>query len=106
MSPYIATGLAYGLGYRVHWTILLLFPVCWAFTRSVLGGIVASISLFGLLVAHELGHALLARFCGLRAIRLDFNAAHGKCWFDLPEFEMEMALISWGGVLAQVVLLG
>jgi Zn-dependent protease len=58
-----------------------------------------------LVVAHEIGHFLVARFCGLHVLGFEFNILHGKCLLDSPEYEIELALVSWGGVIAQMLLL-
>ena len=99
------TGEIRGVTYRVHWTILLIFPFAWAFASSPVAGSLLALSFLVLILAHELGHAAVARFCGLRVRGFEFNILHGRCLIDKPEYEIEMALVSWGGVLAQGFLL-
>jgi len=68
-------------------------------------GLVAFVSFLLLTLAHETGHALLARYCGLDVLGFDFNILHGKCWFQTPDSLFEHSLVAWGGVLAQGLLL-
>mgnify|MGYP001447655568 CR=1 FL=1 len=81
-----------------------MFPFGWAFAASVSLGTVVALSIFIVLVVHELGHAAIARFCGLQVVGFEFNIVHGKCIVEAPEYEIERALISWGGVMAQTML--
>jgi Zn-dependent protease len=83
----------------------LAFPFGWAFSSSFTAGSLLAASLLALVVAHEIGHFLVARFCGLHVLGFEFNILHGQCLLDSPEYEIELALVSWGGVMAQAVLL-
>jgi stage IV sporulation protein FB len=105
VSPDLLTGTIRGVTYRVHWSVFLIFPFAWAFASSLFAGSLLAGSLLALILAHELGHAAVARFCGLRVRGFAFNILHGKCLLDEPEYEIEMALVSWGGVIAQGLLL-
>lgn len=102
--PHILSGKIRKLTCRVHWTVLLAFPFGWLFSSSFAAGSLLALSLLALVLAHELGHFVAARFCGLHVIGFDFNILHGKCLFDAPEYEIELALVSWGGVIVQAIL--
>ena len=104
MAPYILSGTIRKLTYRVHWTVLLALPFGWAFSSSFTAGSLLAASLLALVIAHEIGHFLVARFCGLHVLGFEFNILHGKCLLDSPEYEIELALVSWGGVMAQALL--
>ncbi len=58
-----------------------------------------------LVLAHELGHAVLVSRAGLavRAVSLHFGG--GECWHDDTPSAMARAKIAWGGVLAQALVL-
>ena len=105
LAPHILSGRIRKLTYRIHWTVLLAFPFGWAFSSSFTAGSLLAASLLALVVAHEIGHFLVARFCGLHVLGFEFNILHGKCLLDSPEYEIELALVSWGGVMAEVLLL-
>jgi Zn-dependent protease len=58
-----------------------------------------------LIVAHEMGHAEMVRWRGLRARGIHVYAMHGACYYEQPYYEFDDVLIAWGGVGAQVLLL-
>jgi stage IV sporulation protein FB len=89
---------------RLHWTILLWLLACWGFTGSLSSALLAFASICLLLLAHELGHATVARFCHLHVIGIEFNAVHGRCLFVTPYRNIELILVAWGGVLAQLLV--
>jgi Zn-dependent protease len=104
-APHAFAGRIGKLDYRVHWSVLLAFPFGWTFASSFATGSLLAASLWALVVAHEIGHFLVARFCGYAVLGFEFNLLHGRCLFEAPEYEIEAALISWGGVMAQALLL-
>jgi len=63
-------GTAFGIGIFVHWTFLLL--PAWVLLNNLGGGLPVAVylltfvtSVFGCVVLHELGHALMARRFGI-----------------------------------------
>lgn len=89
---------------RLHWTILLWLLLCWGYTGSLPSALLAFASVCLLLLAHELGHATVARFCHLQVIGIEFNAVHGRCLYVVPHRKIEEILAAWGGVLAQLLI--
>lgn len=90
-----------GIPIRVHWTLplgVLMFS----------GGRVAPglwLGIVALIVLHELGHALLVHRAGLANLGIDITGFGGRCrWAGAPS-PTQRALIAWGGVLAQLVVL-
>lgn len=90
-----------GVPVRAHWSLPLgvlvfsggrLAPGLW------LG--------FVLLIAlHELGHAFVVKRAGLTNLGIDLTGFGGQCrWAGAPT-PIERALVAWGGVLAQAVVL-
>jgi Zn-dependent protease len=59
----------------------------------------------GLVVVHELGHALAARREGCEVYSLVFHPFGGLCQHEAPASEEAETRIAWGGVLAQSLLL-
>lgn len=88
----------------VRWQFFIALPVFCLVTRSALGGVLALQSLIVLMLAHELGHAALARFCGLQVESIELHLLQGCCIYSKPRCEIEAIIISWGGVLAQLAL--
>lgn len=85
---------------RVHWSFFVLMLLGGRFT---LGG---ALGILILILAHELGHAFLVRACGLRATEIRLHWLGGECHYD-PAWgtELHRAIIAWGGVVAQALLL-
>lgn len=88
-----------GAPVRIHWTvaILVLFlggwePVAW------LGIII-------LIIVHELGHAMVVRAVGARVTEVMVYGFGGWCRWVGSVGTRQVAMIAWGGVLAQAVLL-
>ena len=90
-----------GTPIRLHWSIALgalLFsgfrfaPVFWA-------------SFFGLVLIHEIGHALIVRRYGHHVHAIDVTGFGGLCRWSGHASPFERAAIAWGGVLAQAVVL-
>jgi len=90
-----------GAPVRVHWSTplgALLFgglqflPVFW-------------VAFLVLVLAHEFGHALLARRYGHHVLSIDVTGFGGRCRWAGAATEDERAKVAWGGVLAQGVLL-
>src|SRR5690348_259590 len=89
---------------RAHWSILLAWPFAWAFAREVLAGTILFSGFVALLLAHEFGHALLARKLGLKVFSIEIYPFHGVCKFEEPYWAVQHYLVSWGGIAVQAVL--
>jgi len=94
-----------GVPVTLHWTVLLALPWFYYQTRSASATAISCVAFSFLLVAHELGHAAVARWrnVGVEGIQLYF--IHGLCTHDEPYSEEDDVLIAWGGVAAQLVVL-
>jgi Zn-dependent protease len=86
---------------RLHWTLLagpFVFtglrydPVAWA-------------CLLGLIVAHQLGHALMVKAAGASITQVEVTGYGGLCHFRGEASALGRAAIAWGGLLAQLALL-
>lgn len=98
---YWQIGRVRGIPVRLHWSIVLgamLFsgmtfaPVFW-------------LSFFGLVLAHEFGHALLVRRFGHQVLSVDVTGFGGLCRWAGHATEDQRGIIAWGGVAAQVLVL-
>jgi stage IV sporulation protein FB len=92
---------------RVHWSVLLAAPIGWAFTRDTFGAVAIFVSFILLMLAHELGHALIAKRMGFRVSHVDVYALHGDCHYEnfSGPNSIEHYMVSWGGILVQIFLL-
>lgn len=98
---YFTLGKLRGAPVRVHWSA----PVGAFFfgqLRFVPGFWVAFV---GLILAHEIGHALMVAAFGARVRGIDVTGLGGECRYDGNVSPMQRALIAWGGVLAQLAVL-
>ncbi len=62
------------------------------------------LSLVGLILIHEVGHATVAHWLGYSTRTIRLGLIHGKCEFDAPANRWDEALIAWGGVAAQLLI--
>ncbi len=90
-----------GAPIRLHWTIPLgalvfsgfqFVPAFW-------------LAFFGLILIHELGHAILVRGFGHRVMSIDILGFGGFCRWSGVASSSERGAIAWGGVLAQTAAL-
>jgi stage IV sporulation protein FB len=90
-----------GVPVRLHWTLPLgaflfggwsLAPMFW------LGFVL-------LVFLHELGHAVLVTRLRHRVVAIDITGFGGMCRWSGAATPIERAIISWGGVLAQLAAL-
>lgn len=100
----ITAGYFSGAPLTLHWTLLLFLIFACAATHSIVGGLVAFAAILILLLTHELGHAVMARWLGLRVIAIRLYGFHGICVHTFPKTEGAAIAVAWGGVLAQIVL--
>ncbi|MES2037875.1 MAG: hypothetical protein V4495_08565 [Pseudomonadota bacterium] len=88
-----------------HWTILLWFP--WALIQGMnlvwlFPGFLAFVTI---LLFHEFGHAIAARYTDTKVYAIKLFLMHGECQHEAAYYESEDILIAWGGVLGQLLLL-
>lgn len=100
-SGFVKVGRIRGMPLRMHWTTPIGVFLLSGFSFNPL----VWISIVGLMVAHELGHAVLARRYRLRVISVDLTPIGGVCRLEGDPALHEAAIVAWGGVLAQGVLL-
>lgn len=90
-----------GAPVRLHWSIPIgavvlgrfhFVPWFWA-------------SFLVLILVHEAGHAFMVRAAHGRVLAIDAHGAGGICHWEGRVSDVWRALIAWGGVLAQAVLL-
>lgn len=99
---YLTVLVANGTEVRAHWSLPLPFLILLT-GRDGAQGVCIGLAL--VIVCHELGHAFLARRFGLPVLSLDFHALGGACRYVDAGTPLQTALIAWGGVMAQAMLL-
>jgi Zn-dependent protease len=100
-AGYFRVGRLAGVDLRLHWSV----PV----GALVFGGLsfepVLWLAFLAVLFVHELGHALWVRGFGFPLTGIDVTGFGGHCRFRGSADALEHALIAWGGVTAQALLL-
>ncbi|APR86989.1 hypothetical protein A7982_12338 [Minicystis rosea] len=86
---------------RIHWTtpIGVIAFTGFRFAPGAWLGFVLVI------LIHELGHAVAVASCRQRTVGIDVHGFGGLCWWTGYPTPTERAMIAWGGVIAQAVLL-
>jgi Zn-dependent protease len=103
-SSWLQLGRTRVLGARVyvHWSVVAVAGLL-AFVsfKSPIHAAVSIAAYFGVIVIHELGHALMARRLGYAVGAIHIGFLHGRCEFEAPYTERDDVLIAWAGVAAQ-----
>jgi Zn-dependent protease len=95
----------FGARVHLHWSALVAAGLLvGAMARQPVHAVLLVTSYFGLILLHEAGHAVLARHFGYRPGNIYLTFIHGLCEFDSPDNRKDLAMIAWGGVLAQATV--
>lgn len=81
-----------------------MLPWWGLYTGSWANAVMGTFAFVLLMVAHELGHALIARWRGLAVDEIEMFFLHGRCVCEVPDHEIDAIWVAWGGVLGQGVL--
>lgn len=99
---YLEIGRLHGIPVRLHWSLPIgMFVVS---RGELLPGI--WLGFFLIVLVHEMGHALVVRHHRLQALSIQIHALGGLCRWQGQASPLARATIAWGGVWAQLVLLG
>jgi Zn-dependent protease len=91
---------------HVHWSVfMLLAAVALASIRVGVGLSLGALAVCMVMLAHELGHAAFARRLGYDVTEIRLLAYRGRCRYDQPYSDFEVAAIAWGGIAGQLLLL-
>jgi Zn-dependent protease len=93
-----------GIPISLHWTVFIGIPWFLWQTRSLADTAIAFVAFFFLLLAHELGHAAVARWRRVEVDHIQLFFLHGYCAHEPPDYELDDVLIAWGGVAAQLAV--
>lgn len=87
-----------------HWTVLLMALLVLALKRFSVVGLVGALAYVLLIVAHEAGHAWVARRNRLYVHSLLIYPMHGQCQHEAARTQAQDLAVAWGGIGAQAVL--
>jgi Zn-dependent protease len=104
-------GSAFGIGIYVHWSFLLL-PLFLVARNWLMGGpapvaflLLLVVGVFGCVVLHELGHALMARYFGIGTRDITLYPIGGVARLErLTDNPVEEVLIALAGPAVNVVI--
>ncbi|MFO0587093.1 MAG: hypothetical protein U0441_06135 [Polyangiaceae bacterium] len=100
-SGYFRLGRFGGAPIRIHWSAPIgaflfcgmgFYPGAW-------------VAFLLLILAHEIGHAVMVRLFRMHVVSVDVHGLGGLCQFVGSTSQMGRSLIAWGGVLGQLVML-
>ena len=95
-----------GIPVRAHWSTLLLLGTLVATAWLIgPGPLLLALGVLAVMLTHEIGHACFARRMGYPAIEIRIYPLVAHCYYREPYSEFEDAVIAWGGVAAQMLLL-
>lgn len=90
----------FGVPVHLHWSLI---PGAFLFGRFAWApGAWLAFAL--VILAHELGHAVLVRRLGARPTGIELHALGGECGWRGEVSPLGRSVIAWGGVLAQLLL--
>jgi Zn-dependent protease/CBS domain-containing protein len=105
-------GRVAGIDVRIHATFLIL--LAWVFAgvflqppgaENAVGGILLVPTIFGIVVLHELGHALVARRFGVRTLDITLLPIGGVARIDrMPEKPVQELLVALAGPAVNIAL--
>jgi stage IV sporulation protein FB len=101
-SGFLPLGRIRGAPIRAHWSVVLGALVFTGF-RFEPGAWVGFVLL---ILCHELGHATLVMRYRLRVVSVDLHGFGGVCRWAGEATPWQRSVIAWGGVLAQLLVLG
>jgi Zn-dependent protease len=104
-AGYWKLGTWQDIPFYIHWSVLLWLPFYWSSYPDAAWAIFSMMILLGLLLAHEAGHAIAAKSCGLRVYAIEAALFRGLCWHEPARSERDEVLVAWGGVLAQLAVM-
>lgn len=104
-NGYLRLGRIGGAPVRVHWSAPLTIAGLGVLLNGFRFAPGAWLAILILIVVHELGHAVTVRAFGLGLVSVDIRGIGGQCqWYGSPT-PIRRAVIAWGGVLGQAVIL-
>ena len=100
-SGYLAIGRWRGVPVLLHWTTPLgaLWFSGFSFAPALW------VAFVGLVLVHELGHAYFVQRFGARVLQVEAHALGGLCTWSGRTNAIQRAVIAWGGVVAQGLVL-
>jgi hypothetical protein len=100
-AGYFSVGRLAAVSLRLHWSL----PVGAVVFGSLRFEPILWLVYLGVVIVHVLGHAGLVKALGFEVVGADLTGFGGQCRFRGSADALEHAIIAWGGILSQSVLL-
>lgn len=101
IDGYFRVGRLAGVDLRLHWSV----PVGALVFGSLRFEPILWLAFLAVILVHDLGHALAVRAVGFRITGVDLTGFGGQCRWRGKAEALDHAIIAWGGVVAQSLLL-
>ena len=88
-----------------HWSSIIILVLIIIAGISYIPTIIGGISIFALVLLHELGHFLMASRLGLTTNYINIYPLLGLCIYNPSYSDYKNYLVAWGGVLIQFLIL-
>lgn len=98
---FLTVGSWRGVPLRLHWSTAIGAFLFSGFRVEV----VTWLAFVGLVLLHELGHAVVIVLAGAQVGRIDVSGIGGRCYWQGSVSPIRRACIAWGGVWAQLLAL-
>jgi hypothetical protein len=99
---YLRVARPWGVEVRIHWSV----PLAALLAARLRWQPLLWLGFLGVLLTHQLGHAIAVAISGGRLLGLDTTGFGGSCRWRGAGTLLERSWVAWGGVLAQAALLG
>lgn len=102
----MGAGRLFGIPLRLHWSFLVMTAVMLAMSGfQIVAGLGSLVAYVVLILAHELGHALVGRLWGERVVSITLFGYGGECQLTATHpSRLSRETIAWAGVLAQALI--
>jgi Zn-dependent protease len=95
----------FGAAVYVHQHVLVAMAALLVLAlKNWVVAITCLISYVAIIFIHEVGHAAVARRLGYEVTAIRIGLLHGRCEYEHPHSAWDASLVSWGGILAQLLI--
>ena len=94
----------FGAAVYIHQYVLVAMAALLVLAlRNWVLAITCLVSYVAIMFIHEVGHAAVARRLGYEVTAIRIGLLHGRCEYEHPDSAWDASLVSWGGILAQLL---
>lgn len=93
-----------GVPVFIHWSLSVPLVLIAMLAVSEISMVIVAISIFMVMLIHEVGHMWFASKLGLRPVQISLHLLHGQFLFEKADNDYHNCLVSWGGVAAQAIV--